>query len=120
MHVEGVSALRGCDVLAEDFATTCPDQKLWISRFAGTVRQRPTLANMLRSVGYTGRPEYFSMYACVYGMVRCTVRWLQDHEKELQEAQQAFQKKHGIECSPAQAVAIVIREGEANQQDFQA
>lgn len=113
--MEGVSALRGCDVLAEDFASTCPDQKHWISRFASTrvggVRSRPTLAHTLRSVGYSGRPEYFTMYACVYGMVRRSVQWLQDHEEELQKARRVFQEEHRFECSPAEAVARVWREG---------
>ena len=112
MHAKGVSALRGCDVAAVDFATTCPDQKRWIVRFAGArdgaVRGSPTLAHTLQSVGYTGRPEYFTMYACVYAMVRRSVLWLEAHEAELQGAQRAFLEEHSFQCAPAAAVASVL------------
>ena len=114
MSAEGVSALRGCDVLVEDFATTCPDQKKWLMRYAGgcrvdNMRQKPTLAYTLRSVGYSGRPEYFTMFACVYNMMRCSPQWLQDHAEELRQVRQLFQKEHGFECAPAAAVAQVRR-----------
>ena len=115
MCVEGVSALRGCDVLAEDFAVTCPDQKRWLTRYAGTriggVRSRATLAHTMRSVGYSGRPEHFTMYACVYNMVRCSAQWLQIHAEPLRRVQQAFEEKYGFECAPAEAVAILKRQG---------
>ena len=112
MHVNGVSALRGRDVAAVDFAATCPDQKQWIVRFAsardGAVRQRPTLAHTLQSVGYKGRPEYFTMSACVYSMVQRSVQWLEAHEAELQDAQRAFSEEHCFQRAPAVDVACVL------------
>ena len=119
MFAEGVSALRGCDVLAEDFAVTCPDQKKWLVRFAGTrvggTRSRPTLSHTLQSIGYDGRPEYFTMYACVYNMARRSAQWLQRHAEELQEERRAFQQEHGFDCAPAEAVARVLRKGKPLQ-----
>ena len=114
MFAEGVSALRGCDVLAEDFAVTCPDQKKWLARFA-CIRGRLTLSHTLHSVGYDGRPEYFTMYACVYNMVRRSAQWLQRHAEELQEERRAFQQEHGFDCAPAEAVARVLRKGKPVQ-----
>jgi len=116
MHSEGVPALRGCDkVLAKDFGSTCPDQKKWLSRLAGTrlggSRSSPTLAHTFRCVEYTDRPEYFTMYGCVYGMVRSSMQWLKDHEGQLQEAKRAFLEEHGFQCAPAVAVAMVRRSG---------
>lgn len=114
MSAAGVSALWGCDVLAEDFTVTCPDQKQWLTRFAGTrlrrgVRRRATLAHIFRCLGYSSRPEYFTMYACLYNMVRRSVRWLQSHAEQLREAQEAFEETHGFECPPAAAIARVLR-----------
>ena len=112
MHVKGISELRGCDVAAVDFAATCPDQKQWIARFAaardGAVRRSPTLAHTLQSVGYVGRPEYFTMYACVFAMVRRSVQWLEAHESELRDAQRAFVEEHHFQCAPAALVARVL------------
>ena len=36
-----------------------------------------------RSVEYKGRPEYFSMYTCIYAMIKCSLQWLQEHEVEV-------------------------------------
>lgn len=110
MHAAGVKRLRASEqVLAADFARSCPDQKTWLERLGVSRRgtRNPTLAQSLAIVAYTGRPEYFTMYACVYGAIRASKEWLERHEGQLCDAKAAFLEKHGFQSSPAHVVAIV-------------
>lgn len=112
MHVAGVGKLTHCHrVLAKDFAASFPDQKSWFKRL--TLHwDKDTLAETLVAVDYTGRPEYFSMFGCVYSpILGLSAQWLSSHRTQLKEAMAAFSKEYGFDCSPAQTV--VIARGEA-------
>ena len=108
MHREGVARLTGAGhVSAEAFATVCPDSKQWFQRLMGTALDVP-LSQFFRDVGYDGRPELFSMYACVLGHASLRV-WLLKHKADLKDIEHRFRRSNRFDCTPACVVMQLLK-----------
>ena len=109
MHNAGVRRLTGCNaVLLKDFAAAFPDQKSWFKRLCRSrCWDTEVLSDTFRSLAYKGRPEFFSMYGCVYGCVQESQSWLHTHRRDLQKAMATFAHEHGFDCAPAATVKHV-------------
>lgn len=54
--------------MASEFAKLFPDQKAWLLKLAGKGKASSTPAiNVFAKIGYTGPPELFSMFTCLWG-----------------------------------------------------
>ena len=91
MHRQGVQALRDPDgVSAVKFASAFPDAKAWFRRLAGR-SHCSTLNGFFSSLEYVGRPELFSMFACLFGNPSLRVRpaWLLENLQPLRRKMMA-------------------------------
>jgi hypothetical protein len=103
MHRAGVSRLRGeHDIRLSEFAVTFPDANGWCTRLRSR-GQYSTLGAFFASLGYDGRPELFSMFACLLLTTDMQVNpgWLQSSATQLRRAMRELQSVHGIDQLPA-------------------
>ena len=111
MHREGVARLTGANhVTAEAFAMVCPDSKQWFQQLRGTASDMP-LSKFFQDVGYDGRPEMFSMYACVLGhaSLQVSMGWLVKQEADLKDICCCFRRSNRFDCTPAFAVMELLK-----------
>lgn len=108
MARQGVPRLRGLDLLASDFARAFPDSNQWFKHLG--VGQL-TLRRFFQHLGYDGRAEFFSMYACLLGSkhMRVSPEWLEQHMTQLRRHMNQHREEHGIHQVPARVVLAVKR-----------
>ena len=88
----GIQKLRGIDELSVlEFAAAFPDQGCWFTKlgeYSNNESRTVNLGDFLRSLDYDGRPEFFSMFACVLlcKCMRVSPAWLALHARELTDA----------------------------------
>jgi hypothetical protein len=90
MRHAGIRCLRiSADCTVSDFAKPFPDQCKWILKLAGGRRSLPVRA-LFQQLHYTGPPEYFSMYTCLWGsdglrkeLQKLGPAWLAEHRPKL-------------------------------------
>ena len=109
MHRAGVRVLRGAgDVSLAHFAQAFPDSKAWFSKL--TVRgEHSSLQAFMESLNYTGRPEFFSMFACLLGNAQLCKRadWFAKHCRALRAEMQASVVQNGFMGVPSVCVKAV-------------
>jgi hypothetical protein len=106
MHRAGVTRLRGeGDITLQEFTRAFPDSKHWFYRLR-TRGQHSTLRAFFASLGYNGRPELFSMFACLLlnREVVVNTEWLQAASCKLRRTMRALQSSHQIDQVPAVCV----------------
>ena len=109
MSRAGVRALRGTDAITvASFSKAFPDSKAWFDKLS-CKGESPTLHAFFASLKYDGRPEFFSMFACLLGNHKLWVqpKWLRKNSKALQDAMQAFLVQNGFMGVPALCVQSV-------------
>ena len=62
--IRSLNVQPSCTVSA--FGQLFPDQRRWILRLAGYRRSLPVVT-LFATLRYTGPPEYFSMFTCIWG-----------------------------------------------------
>ena len=88
----GIQKLRGIDDLSVlEFKAAFPDQGGWFTKlgeYGNNESRTVNLGDFLRSLDYDGRPEFFSMFACVLlcKCMRVSPAWLALHAHELTDA----------------------------------
>ena len=110
MSRAGVKALgRTGSVTVASFAQAFPDSKAWFRKLA-IKGKTSTLRAFFTSLKYDGRPEFFSMFACLLGNATLWVKpsWLRRHSKLLQAAMKAFASRNGFMGVPALCVKDVL------------
>ena len=110
MSRAGVRALgRTGDVTVASFAQAFPDSKAWFRKLA-IKGNTSTLRAFFTSLKYDGRPEFFSMFACLLGNATLWVKpsWLRKHSKLLQAAMKAYASQNGFMGVPALCVKDVL------------
>lgn len=110
MNRAGVRALGRTDAITvASFARAFPDSKAWFRKLAFK-GQFPTLRAFFKAVKYDGRPEFFSMFACLLGNSALSVQptWLQKHRQSLQGAMHAYASQNGFMGVPALCVKDVL------------
>ena len=107
MHVGGVRQLGGlAGVSPSDFACSFPDSNNWFD----TLR-RPGMCDSLQSffsyVEYDGRPELFSMFACLLltSSMRHNPSWFKAHSRALRRSMHIAVACDGVMKLPAVCVA---------------
>ncbi len=106
MHRAGVTRLRGeAEIALPYFARPFPDSKQWFTRLR-TRGQHRTLGEFFSSLGYDGRPELFSMFACLLlnREVVVNTEWLQSVACKLRRTMHELQSSHHIDRVPAVCV----------------
>ena len=112
MHRQGVQALRDPDgVSTVKFASAFTDAKAWFRRLAGR-SHCSTLNGFFSSLEYVGRPELFSMFACLFGNPSLRVRpaWLLGNLQPLRRKMMACYSLHGLMAVPARCVKALSEE----------
>ena len=112
MHRDGVQALRNPDgVTPAAFARAFPDSEAWFRKLE--VRgQCSILQDFFSNLEYAGRPEFFSMFACLLGNAALRVRpaWLLKHCLALRRKMLACYSLHGLMAVPARCVRALVEE----------
>ena len=106
MARDGVAGLRGASSVALDaFAQSCPDSRAWFGRLCSS-RSQQSLQAFFDDVGYTGKPELFSMYTCVLlnSSMRVDPAWLEEHAHKCRLYSRKYCGLHGLDPVPALAV----------------
>ena len=109
MHRAGVRALRGAgDVRVASFAQAFPDSKAWFSRLKAK-GQNSTLRAFFKSLNYVGRPEFFSMFACLLGNrdLHMPPAWFRKHRRALRAEMALTMSKNGFMGVPGLCVRSV-------------
>ena len=90
-----------------DFAAAFPDEKRWFTRL--TSEPTETLKDFLGSLGYTGRPELWSMFSCLLltRSMWLNPDWYTHHATSLRNAMKS-QSEHEIMRVPALCVQDVL------------
>jgi len=112
MHRHRVRALRDPDgVSTVAFARAFPDSKAWFRRLAGR-SQCLTLKGFFSSLEYVGRPEFFSMFACLFGNAafRVCPAWMLENRLALRRKMMACYSSHGLMAVPARCVRALREE----------
>ena len=107
MHREGVEKLGGLDkITVREFQVAFPDQRQWFTELA--TRPIVSVKEFLGDVGYTGRPEMWSMYSCLLLTRSMWINpdWYTFHAASLKQAMDS-QRKHDIMRVPALCVRDV-------------
>ena len=110
MSREGVERLGGQDRISiQDFATAFPDERQWFARLAPSPTD--TVKDFLSSMDYTGRPELWSMFACL--LLTRSMWWNPDwfdyHVARLRRAMRS-QSEHSILRVPGLCVQDVMQQ----------
>ena len=110
MSRAGVKALgRTGSITVASFSQAFPDSKAWFEKLA-IKGNKSSLSDFFASLKYDGRPEFFSMFACLLGNATLWVKpsWLRKHSKSLQAAMKAFASQNGFMGVPALCVKDVL------------
>ena len=109
MARDRVVGLSGASRLTRDsFARACPDSKQWFTKLSRSSGSQGLRA-FFNEVGYAGKPEMFSMYACVLLNDRMHVNpsWLEENADACKLYSREYECEHGLEPVPALVVAAV-------------
>lgn len=109
MHRAGVRVLRGAgDVSLASFARAFPDSKAWFGKLAVRGRQS-SLKHFFQALNYTGRPEFFSMHACILGhaLMNKTPAWFKKRCRALRREMEASVVQNGFMGVPPLCVKAV-------------
>ena len=109
MSRAGVRALGRTDAITvASFSQAFPDSKAWFEKLM-CKGESPTLRAFFANLKYDGRPEFFSMHACLLGNYKLWVqpKWLRKNSKALQDAMLAFAAQNGFMGVPALCVKSV-------------
>ena len=108
MRRAGLKRLTGADrISVENFARAFPDEKSWFTLLSGS--HTDTLHKFFEDLNYSGRPEFWSMFACLL-LTRAMWRnpdWYVNHKHELKAALRS-QLHHGLQRVPALCVSDVL------------
>lgn len=110
MSREGVEKLGGQGgISVREFATAFPDERQWFMRLAA--HPHTTVKDFLSSMEYNGRPEMWSMFACLL-LTRRMWRnpdWFAYHARELRRRMRS-QSEHSILRVPGLCVQDVLQQ----------
>ena len=110
MSRAGVKAL-GCTyvVTVSSFARAFPDSKAWFGALIAKGNSA-TLRSFFANLKYDGRPEFFSMFACLLGNQALWVQptWLKKHRRSLKSAMHEYVAQNGFMGVPALCVKDVL------------
>ena len=107
MHREGVEKLGGLDeTTVLEFKVAFPDERQWFTDLATSLTM--SVKEFLDDVGYTGRPEMWSMFSCLLLTRSMWINpdWYTYHAASLKKAMDS-QCKHDIMRVPALCVRDV-------------
>ena len=119
MAAQGVPELRDCSKIGVlEFAQAFPDQTAWFPRLnARTTTKRQstkTLGDFFQDLGYDGRPEFFSLFACILmcpEVRSVNEKWLSHHREQLSAAM----VQRAIPRLPCLCVRDLVSEGSGVQ-----
>ena len=110
MSRAGVRALGGTDAITvASFSQAFPDSKAWFKKLISP-GQFSSLRAFFAALQYKGRPDFFSMFACLLGNAAFRVQpaWLRKHSRALQGVMQAYASQNGFMGVPAVCVKDVL------------
>ena len=110
MASEGVLQLTGVrGVTVRDFGAAFPDSKGWFERLCSSWDM--PLSSFFQFLGYTGRPEFFSMFACLLltRTLQVNPAWALHVQGKLQHSMDECARVHGVPKVPALCVEGVLR-----------
>ena len=86
--------------LADNF----PDQKQQVMALCGgKSRLRRKVTDVFKELEYSGAPELFTMWACLFAdasVTQMSLEWLRNNRQRLQKACYEFRCKHGFSPHP--------------------
>ena len=109
MSRSGVQRLRGAGRMKVcDFMTAFPDQSHWLRRLSLT--RDGSLAALFASLNYDGRPELFSMFACLLlcKAMRVSPAWLKANTRKLRMAMCSLRSQGLLYRLPTLCVQDVV------------
>ena len=112
MHRDGIRSLTGAeDVTLAVFSRAFPDSKAWFGVLAKRGGQG-SLQCFFDHLEYRGRPEFFSMFACLVGnsALHVNPEWLLQQCSPLRQAMKACAVQNGFMGVPAKCVREVLAE----------
>ena len=109
MAAEGVERLVGVRAMTvQDFSMAFPDSKGWFSWLGS-----PDMAldNFFALLGYTGRPEFFSMFTCLLltAELRVNPAWTRHFAGDLKRCMGDYASAHGLPKLPSLCVAELVK-----------
>ena len=113
MHRAGVGRLGGTEQISvKEFAPAFPDEHQWFARLCSSNSATTTVKKFFSELGYTGRPELFSMFSCLLltRSMWLSDAWLSHHCASLRKAMRS-QRHHRIMRLPAHCVQDVLSKG---------
>lgn len=104
----GIKKLRGIDqIRVQELSQAFPDQSSWFAKLGEYAdMSRVNLGDFFRGLGFDGRPEFFSMFACLLLCKSMRVRpeWMAAHARELSGAMMQQLVRRGLCRLPALCV----------------
>ena len=111
MHRAVVGRLGGTgQISVEEFAAAFPDERQWFTRLCSSSdTTTTTVKKFFSDLGYTGRPEFWSMFSCLLltRSMWLSDAWLLHHCASLRKAM-CSQHHHRIMRLPALCVRDVL------------
>ena len=107
MRVAGITSLSNSGrITPRSFAELFPDQNGWICAWG---EHHSDIKSLFHELSYTGPPELFSMYACLFGdesVMHTPVETLAQNENRLRVMREAYMASYGLAPHPA----VLLRE----------
>ena len=110
MHRDGVTRLSGSrGVQVGEFAAACPDACSWF-HILPTSECSDCLQKLFRSLGYDGRPEFLSFWACLLLTAACrqSPAWYARNACAIAHLSTRYAQKHGMDIVPARCVQRIV------------
>jgi len=99
-------------------ARVCPDSYGWLQKFSkelGLNPQKAMAQTLFNRLGYTGEPETFSMWCCLFAdpaLTTVSPEELVENSQKMEKFALAHRKKHKIWPHPAQAYVAVKKKND--------
>ena len=109
----GTQQLQVKDTSVEQFCVAFPDARCWLSIFP----KKQLMTKAMAEVGYSGRPELFTMFLCMVGSkgMNFDLAWLQSHLEDFKALQQAVGQEANLTPTPCFCCLSVLHGVEASR-----
>ena len=103
------NSFRDPKATVEEFASTFPDSKQWLSLFP----HKQTIKAAMAEVKYAGEPALFTMHLCMLGSkdMDFDIVWLQKHVEDIVAIRQSVEQGSGMSPTPGFCCLQVLRQG---------